>query len=80
MLLRLNNAFDVENPRNYPPGAIEELRQLLVQGVSAHPDPKRPDFYDVELDDRVFFIHLLPSGSVILLATWQKRSVSLSAA
>jgi hypothetical protein len=80
MLLRMGTEFEIDNPRNYPARAVKELRQLLADGVLAQADAKRRNFYDVELDDRTFFVYVSPSGSVTLLAMWEKRMVSLSAA
>lgn len=77
MLLRMGTAFQIDNPKNYPAEVVNELHGLLAEGVSAQPDPKRQNFYDLEADDRMFFIHVLATGTVILLATWQKRSAPL---
>ena len=75
LLLRIKE-LSIENQRNYPPEIVEELRQALESGVPAHPDPKREDFYDIETDERVFFIWIKPGmGKVALLATWQEELV-----
>jgi hypothetical protein len=58
--------------KNYPFEVVEQLKKLLVEGVSARPDPGRKKFYDIESADRAFFIHLSPlTGEVILLAVWR---------
>jgi hypothetical protein len=72
MLLRLNYDPIIDNPRNCPPLAVEDLRRILTQGAPATPDPHRKGFYDVEDGERVFFVHLAPNGNVWLLATWPK--------
>jgi hypothetical protein len=80
MLLRINEAFKIDNPRDYPPTLVEELRTFLSEGVTAHPDPKRRNFYDVKAEDREFFIHVSAKGRVMLLATWLHQSASRPAA
>jgi len=61
----------IDNLHNHPAEVVDQLRRLLVGGVSARQDFSRKDFYDVEHADRAFFIHLSPlTGKVILLATW----------
>ena len=80
MLLKISATFEIDNPRSYPPEVLNELRGLLARGVSAEPDPNRTNFYDIEVDESTFFIHILPTGTVVLLATWQTCSASLSAA
>ena len=71
MFLRMNQLPGVDNVRNYPAQTIKELEQLLLSGVSALPDPKRKHFYDLEADERTFFIQISSiTGRVVLLATW----------
>jgi hypothetical protein len=76
LLLRINEPFSIENQRNYPPEVVEELRKALKLGVLAYPDPKREDFYDIEADERVFFVCMARNGKVILLATWLEELVA----
>jgi hypothetical protein len=71
MLLRMEHLSGVDNARNYPPEIIKELEQLLLVGGSASPDPRREGLYDLENQERTFFIHISPiTGRVILLAAW----------
>jgi hypothetical protein len=78
-MLRITGEFGIENPRNYPATLVSELRESLNHGVSEHPDPERENFYDVCVENRVFFIYISPSsGSVTLLAAWLDCSVNLS--
>ena len=73
MLLRMKQLSGVDNLRNYPAEIIKELEELLLSGGSALPDPKRKGFYDLETDERTFFVHVSPTtGRVMLLATWRK--------
>ncbi|MBI4466607.1 MAG: hypothetical protein HY656_04160 [Acidobacteria bacterium] len=82
MVLRLSENLDIDNLRAYPAETVEELRRLLAVGVPAHTDPHRDNFYELENDSRVFYIHISPRGQkVLLLATWPKdRAARLSRA
>lgn len=79
MILRLNGNLTIENLRKYPVEAVEELRALLTAGGEAHADPHRNNFYDLANGSRVFYIHLTPSGRVLLLAIWLKDSAERTA-
>jgi hypothetical protein len=72
MILKLNGSFRIDNLRRYPSATVETLRNLLAAGVIAAADPRRKDFYDLEAGDHVFYIHLSPTGTVLLLACWHK--------
>ena len=73
MILRMEQQPSIDNLRNYPAEAVDQLGKLLVEGASAREDPRRKNFYDVEHADRTFFIHVSPSsGRVMLLATWER--------
>jgi hypothetical protein len=74
MFLRMKQLPGVDNLRNYPAANIKELEELLLSGASALPDPKRKDFYDLENQERTFFIQISSrTGRVVLLATWLRR-------
>jgi hypothetical protein len=61
----------IENPRNHPAATVNALRELLSGGTEVRPDPKRPNFYEIEDESIVYYIHVFPaSGKVLLLATW----------
>jgi hypothetical protein len=71
MLLRLEGLSGVINPRSYPTEIIRELEHLLLEGVSASPDPGRKNFYDLKSRERAFFVHISPiDGQVVLIAAW----------
>jgi hypothetical protein len=73
MILRIEQQPSIDNMRNYPAEAVDQLGKLLVEGASAREDPRRKNFYDVEHADRTFFIHVSPSsGRVMSLATWER--------
>jgi hypothetical protein len=82
MLLRLEHLSSVVNARSYPIEIIRELDQLLHEGSSASPDPRRKNFYDLKSPERTFFIHISPlDGQVVLIAAWihASREVELRA-
>jgi hypothetical protein len=72
MVLRLNQNANIEDLRNYPAETLEQLRILLAEGAKARVDPRRKNFYEVEDSSRVFYLHICPSGKVLLLAVWDK--------
>jgi len=79
MILRLNGNTRIEDLRNHSAEVIEKLRGLLAGGAMAYPDPHRKNFYDVENGSRWFFIHMAPTGSVWLLASWLKEQKEMTA-
>jgi hypothetical protein len=82
MLLRLEHLSGVVNARSYPTEIIRELEQLLLEGSSASPDPRRKNFYDLKSRERTFFIHISPLDSqVVLIAAWlhASREIELTA-
>jgi hypothetical protein len=79
MFLRMKQLQSIENLRNYPEKNIKELEEMLLSGVSALPDPKRKDFYDLKNHERTFFIHISSTtGRVTLLATWFRAMRSIA--
>ncbi len=75
MMLKLDGHFRIENLRNYPAETVEKLRALLAAGTEAQGDPKRNNFYDVVNCSQVFFVHVSPlTSKVLLLAVWTKTS------
>ena len=73
MVLQLEQAPRVEALRSYPAGTLERLSQLLALGAVAKPDPQRENFYEVESDAQVFYVHIAPNhGRVLLIGIWQK--------
>ena len=78
MVLKLNRSFRIDNLRRYPSETVEALRGALVVGATAAADPRRKDFYDLEAGDNIFYIHLTPTGTVLLLACWRKEPLQQS--
>jgi hypothetical protein len=67
------SSFQLEDLRNHTPEQMAELRALLDAGVVGRPDPHRPDFYEVEGAEDVYFVYRHPGGDkVLLIAVWQK--------
>jgi hypothetical protein len=73
MILKMNGPFRVDNLRGYSSETVETLRSALVVGVTATADTHRRNFYDLEAGDDIFYIHLSPTGTVLLLARWRKQ-------
>lgn len=70
MILRLQNEPVIDNLRHYSSELVAKLSELLLAGAEVCPDPHRKSFYDVMNGSRMFYIHIAPSGKVLLLATW----------
>jgi len=71
MVLQMSEQSRIEDPRNYGPAVVNELRNLLATGVSAQRDPRRENFYELEDGENTFYIHISPvNGDVMLLARW----------
>ena len=73
MILKMNGPFRIDNLRRYSSETVEALRIALAAGVTATADPHRKNFYDLEAGDNIFYIHLSPTGTVLLLARWRKE-------
>jgi hypothetical protein len=74
-MIQIKEGARIENPREYEPGAIEQLLQLLNAGAPAQRDPQRENFYEIEGENETYYIHISPiSGTVVLLAKWIHHS------
>jgi hypothetical protein len=73
MLLHVSGDIQIEDRWNHPAESVRVLRSLLAAGVEAGEDHQRKGFYEIEHDSRVFYIHLCPSGKVLLLAIWTQE-------
>ena len=68
--------LQIEDLRNHPAELVMRLRYLLSRGAQTNPDPNHPGFYEIESDDRVYYVHISPnSGKILLLATWPSENV-----
>jgi len=64
----------IENPRNYPDDSVARLRSLLNSRVPMRQDTHRPNFFEIDDEDRVFYVYISPATSmVIFLATWVRE-------
>ena len=71
----------VEDVRNHPAEAVENLRALLAAGAVAQPDPHRKDFFEVQNGTKVYYVHVAPTtGKVLLLGIWSKRGENFDSA
>jgi hypothetical protein len=74
-MIRVKEGARIENPRNYEPHSVENLRRLLAAGGSARRDLCRENFYEIEGNSETYYIHVSPiSGNVVLLAKWLRQS------
>jgi hypothetical protein len=59
---------------------MNQLRTALANGTELHADESRVNFYDLNSEDRTYFIYISPvSGSVTLIATWARKYPSADA-
>ena len=71
MVLQMNEQSRIEDPRNYGPEIVNDLRNLLTAGVSAQRDSRRENFYELGSGENTFYIHISPvNGDVMLLGKW----------
>jgi hypothetical protein len=70
----------IEDLRNHSQEQIDELRQLLVTGAPARPDPRRPGFFEVEGLANIYYVFKYPNGSkVLLLGAWERANDPVAA-
>lgn len=73
MRLRLEKEPVIDNVTHHSREAVEKLRAMLKDGTPAYPDPRRKNFYELENCSKIYYIHLSPTTSkVMLLAVWDK--------
>jgi hypothetical protein len=71
----LKDTIRIENPRLYPDGIVDQLREALSSGASLKASELRINFYDVATETRAYFIYLSPvSGDITLVASWTQNS------
>ena len=81
MVFRMTEVANIENPREYMPGEVEDLRHLLLAGTQAQRDPRREHFYNLEGGNSAYYIHVSPiTGRVMLLAKWSNQPSACYAA
>jgi hypothetical protein len=75
MAMTSSRELQIEDLRNHPAEMVITLRSLLTGGAKVNPDPKRPDFFEVESGSLVYYIHVSPvTGKILLLATWPSEA------
>ena len=57
-------------PLNTRRAPVSELAEVIGQGVSARPDSKRRDFYDVNLTDGWAYIHVRDAAQTVYLVAY----------
>ncbi len=73
MVLQLEETITIESLRNHAAETVEKLRELVAAGAPVNLDPRREGYYELEHECEVFYIHVNPDRSkVLLLATWHK--------
>jgi hypothetical protein len=71
MLLHTNEWTRIEDPRQYGPEVVNDLRNLLAAGGCAQRDPGREHFYQLASGGHTFYIHISPvNQDVVLVAKW----------
>ncbi len=76
MVIQIKEGAQIENPRSYSPQEVKQLRHLLATGGVVQRDPRRENFYEIEGNGEIFYIHISPiSGAVVLLAKWNRQPV-----
>lgn len=71
---RQNPQQHIENPRNHSDESIARLQFLLSSGAPRREDPRRPNFFELDDEDRVFYIYVSPAtGTITSLATWVQQ-------
>jgi hypothetical protein len=61
----------IEDIRNHPPEVVVALRQILASGAQVTPDSKRSNFFEIQTDSLVYYVHISPvTGKILLLGTW----------
>jgi len=76
MVANLRKTVEIEDLGNHPRQAVADLRCLLTRGASKVADPKRHNFYEIESDSLIYYIHESPvTGKILLLATWLNENV-----
>jgi hypothetical protein len=65
----------IEDPRGHSPETLRRLRQALASGAPVDPDARRANFFEIQAEDQVFYIHVSPlTQRITLLATWSHES------
>ena len=67
----------IENARLYPAAIVDQIQTALSNGAPLRADKSRKNFYDVDTENRTYFIYVSPaSGNINLIATWRRKHSS----
>lgn len=67
----------LEDLRSHSPEQLAELRALLEAGAPSRPDPRRPGFYEVEGETRIFYVFRYPTGTkILLIGVWERDLIA----
>jgi hypothetical protein len=70
--MNFGEVFEIKDLGKHPAASVIRLGILLAGTVTATPDPKRKNFYEVEGGCPVYYIHVSPViGTIFLLASWR---------
>lgn len=79
MVVQLSKVPKIEALRPYPARTMDQLARLLATGAPARPDPRRANFFELESDSQIFYVHISPaSGRVLLIGVWQRSPLPCS--
>lgn len=79
MVVQLSTVPKIEALRPYPARTMDQLARLLATGAPARPDPRRANFFELESDSQIFYVHISPaSGRVLLIGVWQRSPLPCS--
>jgi hypothetical protein len=79
MVMCLERELEIEDLRNHSQAMIAQLREVLANGATATPDPKRPGFYEVKRREQLYYIYISPdTGKVLLIAAWPHAAALLA--
>jgi hypothetical protein len=79
MVMCLERELEIEDLRNHSREIIAQLRDVLANGATAIPDPKRTGFYEVKRRQQIFYIYVSPNtGKVLLIAAWSLEEALLA--
>jgi hypothetical protein len=71
MTIYLKEAAKIRDGRGHAPETFRRFQTLLCGGAAISNDPKRPDFFELQHRDEVFYFYLSPvTSDVLLLAVW----------
>lgn len=72
--LKIAQQFKIEDPRGHSPETLRRLQEALTSEARVNPDSRRRNFFEVEAEDQIFYIHISPlTQRITLLATWARE-------